>query len=249
MADRLQGKVALISGGGRGIGAAVATLFAQEGAKVVLGQRTETQGRHMVEAVAALGGQAVSVKLDVTREPDWLRAVETAMRAFGRLDILVNNAGMTDPGGVEAVTPAEWSQVTAVNQTGVWLGMKTAIPAMRRTRGGAIVNIASISALIGHGIAFAYQASKGAVRIMSRSAAIEYAGEGIRVNTVFPGPTATTILDAIDAGAMQKIVDNIPLGRLGRPEEIAYAVLYLASDEASFVTGAELVIDGGFTAQ
>jgi len=249
MPRRLDGKVALISGAGRGIGAAVATSFGREGAQVVVGERDAGEGRHMVDAITALGAAAVTVSLDVASEEDWQRAVEAAERAFGRLDVLVNNAGITHPKGVEALMRPEWDQVIAVNQTGVWLGMKAAIPAMRRAGGGSIVNVASIAALVGHGIALAYQASKGAVRIMSRSAAIEYARERIRVNTVFPGPTATSILEAIDPDVMQGIVDHIPLRRLAQPEEIALAVLYLASDEAGFVTGAELVVDGGYTAQ
>jgi cyclopentanol dehydrogenase len=249
MADRLKDKVALISGGGRGIGAAVARLFAHEGAAVVVGQRTEPEGRATAESIRYQGGRAVYVRLDVTREEDWQAAVATAVATFGRLDVLVNDAGVNNGKGVEELSREEWDQVIAVNQAGVWLGMKAAVPALRRGGGGSVVNVASISALTGSASMFAYQASKGAVRAMSRGAAIQYAGEGIRVNAVFPGPVATAMLEGTDPEFVRKVAADIPLGRVARPEEVARGVLFLASDEASYVSGAELVIDGGFTAK
>jgi cyclopentanol dehydrogenase len=249
MSDRLKDKVALISGGGRGIGAAVARLFAQEGAAIVLGQRSEQEGRTTAESIRYHGGRAVYVRLDVTREEDWQAAVGTAVATFGRLDILVNDAGINNMKGVEDLSPAEWDQVIAVNQAGVWLGMKSAVSALRRGGGGAIVNVASISALVGSSQMFAYQASKGAVRAMTRAAAIQYAREGIRVNAVFPGFVGTAMPGGTDEELVRKIAEEIPIGRIARPEEVAAGVLFLASDEASYVTGAELVVDGGFTAK
>jgi NAD(P)-dependent dehydrogenase (short-subunit alcohol dehydrogenase family) len=249
MADRLKDKVALISGGGRGIGAAVARLFAQEGAAVVLGQRTEAEGRATAESIRYQGGRAVYVRLDVTREEDWQSAVGTAVATFGRLDVLVNDASANNAKGVEDLSRQEWDQVVAVNQAGVWLGMKAAVPALRRGGGGSIVNVASVSALTGSASMFAYQASKGAVRAMSRGAAIQYASEGIRVNAVFPGPVVATMVEGTDPELARRTGADVPLGRNARPEEIARGVLFLASDEASYVTGAELVIDGGFTAK
>jgi NAD(P)-dependent dehydrogenase (short-subunit alcohol dehydrogenase family) len=249
MADRLKDKVALISGGGRGIGAAVARLFAQEGAAVVLGQRTEPEARATAESIRYQGGRAVYVRLDVTREEDWQAAVSAAVATFGRLDVLVNDAGVNNERGVEELSREEWDRVIAVNQSGVWLGMKAAVPALRRRGGGAIVNVASVSALTGSASMFAYQASKGAVRAMSRGAAIQYASEGIRVNAVFPGPVVPTPVEGMDPESARRPVADVPLGRAARPEEIARGVLFLASDEASFVTGAELIIDGGFTAK
>ena len=249
MAGRLEGKVALISGSGRGLGLATARLFAREGAAVVVGQRDRDEGDKAVKMIQQEGGRAAFVSMDVTREEEWRRAVETTVDTFGRLDILVNNAGVHQMEGVEELTQDVWDRTIAVNQTGTWLGMKAAIPAMRKGGGGAIVNIASIAALIGQGKVFAYQASKGAVLIMSKSAAIQYAREGIRVNTVIPGPIETSMFKTVEPTLAQQVKARIPLNRVAEPEEVAYGVLYLASDEASYVTGAELVIDGGFTAQ
>ncbi|BCA56461.1 2,5-dichloro-2,5-cyclohexadiene-1,4-diol dehydrogenase [Nitrospira sp. KM1] len=249
MAQRLEGKVAVISGGGRGLGLATARLFAREGASVVIGQRDREEGERAVALIQQDGGRACFVHLDVTQEDMWRHIVSTASQRFGRLDILVNNAGAIQMEGVEDLTQEVWDRTIAVNQTGTWLGMKTAIPAMRKGGGGSIVNVASIAGLIGHGQVFAYQASKGAVVIMTKSAAIQYAREKIRVNTVIPGPADTVMFGSVEPVLAQQVKEQIPLGRIGKPEEVAYGVLYLASDEAAYVTGAELVIDGGFTAQ
>jgi len=249
MADRLKGKVALISGGARGQGAVEGKLFAREGAKVVLGDVLETDGMRTAEEIRAQGGEAVFIKLDVTSEDDWQRAVDTAVSTYGRLDVLVNNAGILQMEGVEDLTSEVWERVTAVNQKGVWLGMKAAVPALRQAGGGSIVNISSISGLIGTGLQTAYQASKGAVRIMTKTAAMEYAKEGIRVNSVHPGPIDTPMTTPLDREVWQMFLNGVPLKRAGTSEDIAYGVLYLASDESSFVTGSELVIDGGYTAQ
>lgn len=249
MADRLRGKVALISGGARGQGAVEGKLFAREGAKVVLGDVLEEEGRRTVEEIRAAGGEAIFVTLDVTKADDWQRAVDTAVSAYGKLDILVNNAGILQMEGLEDIAPETWERVMAVNTTGVWLGMKAAVPALRRAGGGSIINISSISGLIGTGMQTAYQASKGAVRIMTKTAAMQYAKEGIRVNSVHPGPIDTPMTAGLDRELWQMFVNNVPLKRAGTSEDVAYGVLYLASDESSFVTGAELIIDGGYTAQ
>jgi NAD(P)-dependent dehydrogenase (short-subunit alcohol dehydrogenase family) len=249
MADRLKGKVALISGGARGQGAVEGKLFAREGAKVVLGDVLEADGTRTAEEIRAAGGNVVFVKLDVTSADDWQRAVDTAVSTYGKLDILVNNAGILQMEGVEDLTSEVWERVTAVNQKGVWLGMKVAVPALRQAGGGSIVNISSISGLIGTGLQTAYQASKGAVRIMTKTAAMEYAKEGIRVNSVHPGPIDTPMTTPLDREVWQMFLNGVPLKRAGTSEDIAYGVLYLASDESSFVTGSELVIDGGYTAQ
>jgi NAD(P)-dependent dehydrogenase (short-subunit alcohol dehydrogenase family) len=249
---RLAGKVALISGGSRGMGAVEARLFAREGCKVVFGDVLDTEGRDVEVLIRKAGGEAFYVHLDVTREADWTAAVNTAVSRFGKLDILVNNAGVGGPGRVEDVTLEEWNRVMDINSTGVFLGTRAAIAAMRRAGGGAIVNISSQLGLVGvDNSSPQYQASKGAVRLLTKATAIQYAKEGIRANSVHPGPIATPMTEARrkDPETRELTVSRIPLGRYGEPEEVALGVLYLASDESSFVTGAELVIDGGWTAQ
>jgi len=249
MAGRLAGKVALISGGARGQGEAEGRLFAQEGAKVVLGDILVDLGRKVADSIRQQGGQATFVPLDVTKEADWQKAVATTVQTYGKLNILVNNAGIFRTEGVEATSMELWNQVIAINQTGVWLGMKYAVPAMRNAGGGSIINISSGAGIIGTGMAAAYHSSKGAVRILTKTAAIEYAKDHIRINSVHPGVVDTAMVqDLLRSEAMQSIVAAHPLGRVGTSEDIAYGVLYLASDESSFVTGTELVIDGGFTA-
>lgn len=249
MAGRLNGKVALVSGGASGIGAAHVRVFAAEGAQVVAGDLQEDKGRAVVEAVNTSGGEAVFVGLDVARQEDWSRAVEEAVSRFGKLTTLINNAGIYWPRGTEEETLEGWNTMVAVNQTGVWLGMKTAVPAMREAGGGAIVNISSLYGLIGSPGSITYHATKGAVRLMTKAAALEYVTQGIRVNSIHPGQIDTPILGGLTPAQNQQIRAATPMGRLGRPEEIAYGSLYLCSDEAAFTTGAELVIDGGWFAQ
>jgi NAD(P)-dependent dehydrogenase (short-subunit alcohol dehydrogenase family) len=249
---RLTGKVALISGGARGMGAAEARLFAAEGAKVVIGDVLEAQGREVEAEIKAAGGEAVFVRLDVTDEADWQRAVQTAVSQFGQLHILVNNAGVSGQGRVEDVTLEEWNRVMDINSTGVFLGTKTAIPAMRQAGGGSIVNISSQLGLVGvDNSSPQYQASKGSVRLLTKATAMQYAQDGIRVNSVHPGPIETPMTEArrSDPEVRALMLSRIPLGRYGQPADVAMGVLYLASDEASFITGSELVIDGGWTAQ
>ena len=249
---RLENKVALISGGARGMGAAEAKLFASEGAKVVIGDILEDEGRRTEAEINEAGGECVFVRLDVTNEAAWQEAVATAVQRFGKLDILVNNAGVLSRGTLEDTTVEEWDRVMDINAKGVFLGTKTAIPEMRKAGGGSIVNTSSISGLVGQAtMRPVYNASKGAVRIFTKSAAIQYAKEGIRVNSVHPGAVDTPMVEYRLGNPELQAQANArsPMGRTAQPEEIAYGVLYLASDEASFVTGSELVIDGGFTAQ
>jgi len=249
MAGRLAGKVALVSGGASGIGAAHVRVFAAEGAKVVAGDLQEDKGRAVVEEVKKSGGEAVFVRLDVSKEEDWAKAVQEAVSRFGKLTTLINNAGIYWPQGIEAETLDGWNKMVAVNQTGVWLGMKAAVPVMRSAGGGAIVNISSLYGLIGSPSSITYHATKGAVRLMTKAAALEYARQGIRANSIHPGQIDTPILAGLTPEQNEQIKAATPVGRMGRPEEIAYGSLYLCSDEAAFVTGAELVIDGGWFAQ
>ena len=250
---RLAGKVALISGGARGMGAAEARLFAREGARVVLGDILEAEGKAVEGEIAAKGGQAVFVRLDVAREEDWTQAVALAVGRFGGLNVLVNNAGISaGVGRVEETTAEAWDRVMEINAKGVFLGTKAAIPAMRRAGGGSIINISSQLGLVGtDDTSPPYPASKGAVRLLTKTTALQYAKEGIRANSVHPGPIVTAMTERrrADPAAYQKMLSRIPLGRYGEVDDVAYAVLYLASDESSFVTGSELVIDGGWTAQ
>ena len=249
---RLEGKVALISGGSRGMGAYEAELFVQEGAKVVIGDVRDDEGNALAEKIAEGGGEAVFVHLDVTSEADWATAVNEAVTRYGKLDVLVNNAGVSARGSIEETSVDDWDRVMNINAKGVFLGTKTAIPEMRKAGGGSIINISSQLGLVGMGESSPqYQSSKGAVRIFSKSAAIQYASEGIRVNSVHPGPIVTPMTEArrSDVAVQQRMISRIPLGRYGESEDVAYGVLYLASDESTFVTGSELVIDGGWTAQ
>jgi cyclopentanol dehydrogenase len=249
---RLAGKVALVSGGARGMGAAEARLFAREGARVVIGDVLEAEGKAVEADVNAKGGEAVFVRLDVTREADWERAVAAALDRFGRLDVLVNNAGVGAASRIEDTTVEAWDRVMDVNAKGVFLGTKAVIPAMRRAGGGSIVNISSQLGLVGMDDSSPqYQASKGAVRLLTKTTALQYARDGIRANSVHPGPIVTPMTERrrADPAQYRRMLARIPLGRYGEPDEVAYGVLYLASDESAFVTGSELVIDGGWTAQ
>jgi NAD(P)-dependent dehydrogenase (short-subunit alcohol dehydrogenase family) len=249
---RLAGKVALISGGARGMGAVEAEMFTREGARVVFGDVLEGEGKAVEGRIRAAGGEATFARLDVTSEQEWADAVATAERLYGKLDVLVNNAGIGGGRRIEDTTLAEWEKTMAVNSTGVFLGTRAAIPALRRAGGGSIVNISSQLGLVGTDISSPqYQASKGAVRLLTKTTAIQYAKEKIRANSVHPGPIVTPMTEArrADPEIYKLMVSRIPLGRYGQPEEVALAVIYLASDESAFVTGSELVIDGGWTAQ
>ncbi|MQG30658.1 MAG: glucose 1-dehydrogenase [SAR202 cluster bacterium] len=248
---RLENKVALISGGARGMGAVEAKMFVQEGAKVVIGDVLDEDGKQTEAEINEAGGECVFVHLDVTDETAWQDAVAAAVDRFGKLDILVNNAGIARINNVEDTTSDEWDLVMDINAKGVFLGTKAAIPEIRKAGGGSIVNISSIAGLTG-GRTSSYAASKGAVRLLTKSSAIQYAGESIRCNSVHPGVIETPMTTPMMLNTQEGRDLNAsrhPLGRVGQPEDIAYGVLFLASDESSFMTGSELVIDGGLTAQ
>jgi NAD(P)-dependent dehydrogenase (short-subunit alcohol dehydrogenase family) len=248
---RLAGKVAIISGGASGMGAEESRLFAREGAKVIVGDVLEAEGQQVATEIAAAGGEALFVRTDVTDEANWKRAVDTAVERFGRLDILVNNAGLSSSSVADPLDTEGWRRIMDVNATGVFLGSKYAVTAMRETGGGSIVNISSIMGFVGgEGGHPAYHASKGAVRLLTKAMAVRYGPRGIRVNSVHPGfmPPMRSGRPRNDA-AMEEIIKQTPLRRTGEPIEVAYGVLFLASDEASFITGTELVIDGGYIAR
>ena len=248
---RLAGKVALITGGASGMGQAEATLFAREGANVVVGDVLEAEGSDVAAGIIKAGGRARFVKLDVTSEAGWRDAVATTVASFGKLHVLVNNAGISGTFDPDTMSTTAWDALMNVNAKGVFLGMKYAVPALRNAGGGAVVNISSISGFVGQDrIHMAYNASKGAVRLMTKSAAVQYARDGIRVNSVHPGimPPMRTSKASADPAWREKTLRAVPMKREGRVEEVALAVLFLASDEASYITGTELVVDGGYLA-
>jgi NAD(P)-dependent dehydrogenase (short-subunit alcohol dehydrogenase family) len=253
MNRRLDGKVALITGAGSGMGRAATELFASEGARVVVTDVDEGAGASAVDAVRAAGGEATFVRANVAEWDDCQAMVGTAVDTYGGLHVLYNNAGIFpgDDGGVLDTPQDTWRRVMAVNLEGVWLGCRAGIPAMLASGGGAIVNVASFVALMGAATAqIAYTASKGGVLSMTREIAVEYARQGIRANALCPGPIETPLLQELlsDPDRRARRMVHIPMGRLGRAEELAKAALFLASDDASFMTGAVLVVDGGITA-
>jgi len=243
--------VALVTGAASGMGESTAVIFAREGARVVVADVLDDAGGRVASSIAAASGQARFVPLDVTSEAAWEKAIATTIETYGRLDVLVNNAGISGTFDPDTMSTDAWDTLMGVNAKGVFHGMKHAIPAMQRGGGGAIVNISSISGFVGQqGIHMAYNASKGAVRLMTKSAAVQYARDGIRVNSVHPGvmPPMRTSKATADPVFRERMLKGVPMGRAGRVEEVAHAVLFLASDEASYVTGAELVVDGGYLA-
>lgn len=255
---RLQGKVALLTGAAAaikgelmGFGGAAAHLFVREGAKVVLTDIRDELGERAAAEFRAAGAEARYMHLDVTSEEEWRRVVEAVMAEFGRLDILFNNAGVAFPMKVEELPEETWDRELAVHAKGVFLGTKHAIPAMRKGGGGSIINTSSVMGLVGSPTTPAYSAAKGAIAIFTKSAALQYAKENIRINSVHPGyaDTPLTAERFSDPELRQVLLDRTPMGRLGTAEDIANGVLFLASDESAWMTGAALVIDGGMTAQ
>jgi|TARA_B100000470_G_scaffold221411_1_gene211720 NAD(P)-dependent dehydrogenase (short-subunit alcohol dehydrogenase family) len=248
---RLEGKVALITGAAHGMGAEDARLFAREGAKVAIADIREEDARKVEAEIAEAGGEAMVIMLDVSKEEQWEQAVAAVVAKFGKLDILVNNAGISGSGESDSSSTDAWDRLIDINAKSVFLGMKHAIPEMEKIGGGAIVNISSISGLVGQeSIHPGYNASKGAVRLVTKAAAVQHAKSGIRVNSVHPGmlPPMLTSFQRGDPNR-EAMNANVPMGREGEPIEVANAVLFLASDEASYITGTELVVDGGFTAK
>lgn len=248
MAGRLSGKSALISGGASGLGEAQAILYAREGASVLIGDVQAEKGHAVVAAIESEGGTAAFIHLDVSNADNWGKAVADAVARFGKLTTLVNNAGIFHPGGIVDETQQGWDRMIAINQTAVFLGMKAAAPALLASGNAAIVNISSLYGLIGSPNAISYHASKAAVRVMGKAGALEFAKQGIRVNTIFPGQIKTPILGDITPEQDAAIKASIPMGIVGDPMDIAYASLYLASDEAKYVSGAELWVDGAWYA-
>ncbi|WP_437773413.1 SDR family NAD(P)-dependent oxidoreductase [Arthrobacter sp. KNU40] len=247
---RLNGKVALITGAAGGQGAVEAEFFAREGAKVVVADLKQDEVNAVVERIEQAGGEALGLELNVAEEAAWEAGMDSIRQRFGGLDVLVNNAGILSLPGISKIELAEWDQVISVNQTGVLLGLKFGTAIMREGgRGGSIINLSSTYAHLGSGGAVAYQASKAAVFIMTKTAAVEFAADGIRVNSVAPGiietPMTREVLAA--AGPSHPDITRTPLQRAGQPHEVANAVLFLASDEASYITGEELMVDGGRT--
>jgi NAD(P)-dependent dehydrogenase (short-subunit alcohol dehydrogenase family) len=249
MGERLAGKVALISGAARGQGAAHALRFAEEGAKVVLGDVRDEEGEQTAGRIADRGLSATYVHMDVTKDGDWNCAVKTAEETFGKLDVLVNNAGILGMPSLVEETEDHWNEVIAVNQTGVFLGMRAAVPAMKRAGGGSIINTSSIWGMVGAEEYVSYQATKGAVVLMTKSAALTHVSDGIRVNSICPGFVRTPMAAEEGPEVEAAVAEATPMKRGAEPVEISHGMVFLASDEASFVTGTELVIDGGFLAQ
>ena len=248
--NRLEGKTAIVTGGASGIGEATTRLFVEEGAEVIIADIDDAKGNALEAELNRNGEVALYRQFDVTQESRWIEVVDEVIARWGRLDVVVNNAGMSGVKGratVENTTVENWDTVFAVNSTAVMLGTKTAIPAMRKNGGGSVVNVSSIFGIVGSVAGAAYHASKGAARTFSKAAAVQYAEDNIRVNSVHPGFTDTPM--TLDIHSQKEIRDArekmTPMGRLGRPEDIAYGILYLACDESSWVTGIELVIDGG----
>ena len=248
--NRVQDKVAIVTGAARGQGESHARLFAQEGARVLLTDVLDEAGEAVAAELREAGHDAQYMRLDVSSEEGWIAVINAAEQRWGRIDILVNNAGIVGTMKSVADEPLDgWLKMTAINQQGVFLGIKHGAPVIERSGGGAIVNTCSINGTVGNAGAFSYQASKGAVKMMTRAAAMEYAARGVRVNSVSPGLVMTPMAAEEGEESNREFSEATPMKRPAQPIEVSYGVLYLASDEASYVTGADLLIDGGYTAQ
>ena len=248
---RLAGKIAIITGAASGMGAASARRFGKEGASVVIADMLEEEGKAVADGINAAGGKAVFMALNVTEEAGWKKVVDQTVAAFGRLDILVNNAGISGSATNDLLDSALWERVMAVNSTGVFLGTAAAVRQMQRNGGGSIVNLSSISGVVGQTMVhMGYNAAKGAVRIMTKSTAVQFGKDRIRCNSVHPGlmPPMRTSGATADPAVRARMLKAVPLGRTGEVDEVANAILFLASDEASYITGAELYVDGGYLA-
>ncbi len=248
---RLQDKVAIISGAASGMGAATARRFAKEGAKVVIADMLDDEGRQVAADITRANGAAEFMHLDVTDEADWRSVVAATVAKYGRVDILVNNAGISGSAVTDMLDTGAWDRLMSVNARGVFLGTKYAVLEMKQTGGGAIVNLSSISGNTGQTMThMGYNASKGAVRTLTKSTAVQFGKDGIRANSVHPGlmPPMRTSGATADPAVRAKMLQGVPLRRAGEVDEVANAVLFLASDEASYITGAELYVDGGYLA-
>ena len=247
---RLNDKVALISGAAHGMGEATARLFAREGAKVIIADVLEREGETVAQSIVANGGRAMFVRLYVAEEPQWIAAMAAIIARYGRLDVLVNNAGIS--GAVpDRMSTEYFDRLMSINARGTFLGVKYAVAEMQKTGGGSIVNLSSISGFVGQTfVHMGYNAAKAAIRVLTKSAAVQYGKDGIRVNSVHPGimPPMLTSVTSADPAVREKVLATVPLGRAGTADEAACAVLFLASDEASYITGTELVVDGGYLA-
>jgi NAD(P)-dependent dehydrogenase (short-subunit alcohol dehydrogenase family) len=244
---RFDGRVGIITGGASGIGRATATRFAAEGGAAIIADLQDAKAAETVQEIEAAGGTARAFHLDVTSEAGWADIVAFALSEFGRLDVLVNNAGIGDNEAIEATSYETYQKVVAVTQTSVFLGEKAAAEALKASGNGAVVNVSSMFGIVGgFGTSPAYAAAKGAVRTLTKNTALGWATEGVRVNSVHPGFIDTPILGETDRALL---VGTTPVGRIGRPEEVAAVILFAASDDASFMTGSELVVDGGYTAR
>ena len=251
MEQTLRGKVAIVTGAARGIGKATVRALAEAGATVVATDILDDEGEALARELSGNEGSARYAHLDVTSEDDWQALVDRTAGDLERLDVLVNNAGIGTMADVEQETTEGWERTIAVNQESVWLGMRAVVPKMRAAGGGSIINVSSIfGAVGGFGGSVAYHASKGAVRLMTKNAAIRYATEGIRVNSVHPGFIDTPLVADLKGTDVERmIVDSTPMGRWGRPEEVGAVIAFLASDAASYMTGSEVYVDGGWTAR
>jgi len=247
---RLENKIAIVTGAAFGMGESTARIFARESARVVVADIAEEDAKKVVAQISADGGDAIFVRLDVSKEADWATAIRTTVERYGRLDILVNNAGVS--GALPDLNSlADYDRVMAINARGTFMGMQSAMPEMRKAGGGSIVNLSSISGIIGQtNVHMGYNGAKAAIHIMTKAAAVQFAKDNIRVNSVHPGmmPPMRSGQAGADPSLRAKALDAVPLKRAGRPEEAAYAVLFLASDEASYVTGSEIIVDGGYLA-
>ena len=248
---RLEGKVAIVTGAASGMGAATARRFGREGAKVVVADMLENEGRAVAQEIVRANGAAEFMRLDVTDEANWKAVVDATIAKYGKLDVLVNNAGISGSAVEDTLDTMMWDRLMEVNGRGVFLGVKFAIPAMKAAGGGSIVNLSSISGVVGQNrIHIGYNASKGAVRTLTKAAAVQFGRDKIRVNSIHPGlmPPMRTSGATADPAFRTEMLRAVPLGRAGEVDEVANAILFLASDESSYITGTEIYVDGGYLA-